>query len=313
MAPSTPVPVDHILVRTELVTVGAFRCPVDHPLFRDSGPIGQPCVVFPRTAVTIAHDRGAPFLADATIATLYNEGQRYERQPVSPDGDRCDWFGVAEPALREIASARDASAADAARPVRHQRAPVEPRLYRRQRRFFRALQTGDLVDALAIEETTLTIVGDAIASADIHSAHPRRAHLTARGHSLAADARALVARHFNEPLSLSQLAAHLNCSPFHLCRTFRAATGTTLHAYQTDLRLRAALEAIESGAGLTDVALDAGFSSHSHFTHAFRRAFGVPPSRAFANQGSGVPRFRGSRVPAVPRFVVPVRKTIRRA
>jgi AraC-like DNA-binding protein len=84
------------------------------------------------------------------------------------------------------------------------------------------------------------------------------------------------------PLTLSTLSARLGCSPFHLCRVFREATGKTLHGYQTDLRLRAALEAIEGGARLTDVALEAGFSSHSHFTLAFRRAFGVPPSRVFA-------------------------------
>jgi AraC-like DNA-binding protein len=160
---------------------------------------------------------------------------------------------------------------------------VDQRLYRRQRRFFHAVRVGDETDVLTIEETTVALVGDVLARA-YASARPRRAHLSARGQSLAADARALVARHFNEPLSLSRLAAHLGCSPFHLCRAFRAVTGTTLHAYQTDLRLRAALEAIESGRKLTDVALDAGFSSHSHFTHTFHRAFGVPPSRALAHQ-----------------------------
>jgi AraC family transcriptional regulator len=90
---------------------------------------------------------------------------------------------------------------------------------------------------------------------------------------------------------------------FHLARVFKARTGFSLHAYRTQLRLRAALERVapRHGAGpalrlrsgqaprrgsghggrdvdLIDIALDLGFSSHSHFTEAFRRNFGTTPS-----------------------------------
>jgi AraC-like DNA-binding protein len=43
--------------------------------------------------------------------------------------------------------------------------------------------------------------------------------------------------------------------------------------------LSAALgEVLASSRGLTDIGVDLGFSSHSHFTATFRRAFGVTPS-----------------------------------
>ena len=59
----------------------------------------------------------------------------------------------------------------------------------------------------------------------------------------------------------------------------RAVTGGTLHAWLVRLRLQVSLERVaEPGCELTEIALDLGFSSHSHFTEAFRRAFGVPPS-----------------------------------
>ena len=45
------------------------------------------------------------------------------------------------------------------------------------------------------------------------------------------------------------------------------------------LRLRAALERIADGEDVATLALALGFSSHSHFTSAFRRAFGVAPSQ----------------------------------
>jgi AraC-like DNA-binding protein len=279
---STPSVPDHILASTDLVSIGAFRCPVDHPLFRDSGPIRQPCFVFPRTSVKIAHDTGAPFLTDTTIATLYNSGQRYQRQSVSPEGDRCDWFGVTDDLIRDVVRSLDADVDDARQPIRHVKAPVSPGLYQRQRQFFIAVRERQIVDPLAIEETTIGLLRDVLVNAYAESDRPARPSPTPARAALVQGARELVARDFAMPLTLSTLSARLGCSPFHLCRVFREATGKTLHGYQTDLRLRAALEAIEGGARLTDVALEAGFSSHSHFTLAFRRAFGVPPSRVFA-------------------------------
>jgi AraC family transcriptional regulator len=43
--------------------------------------------------------------------------------------------------------------------------------------------------------------------------------------------------------------------------------------------MRAALQRLcEPGVDLIDIALDLGFSSHSHFTESFRRSFGRTPS-----------------------------------
>ena len=53
-----------------------------------------------------------------------------------------------------------------------------------------------------------------------------------------------------------------------------------IHRYLTQLRLRSSLERLADGANdLTALALELGFSSHSHFTDAFRREFGHAPSR----------------------------------
>ena len=68
---------------------------------------------------------------------------------------------------------------------------------------------------------------------------------------------------------------------FHLCRSFRRATGLTLHAYRDEVRLRLALERLQHGErDLSRLALDLGYSSHSHFTAAFRHTFDMPPSTA---------------------------------
>ncbi len=107
----------------------------------------------------------------------------------------------------------------------------------------------------------------------------RRARAFESARDLAERARGELAAHFAEALPLGELARRLGSSPFHLARSFRRVTGTTLHAHQIQLRLRAAVERLaRPGIDLTGLALDLGFSSHSHFTAAFRRAFGAPPA-----------------------------------
>jgi hypothetical protein len=113
----TPGHPDQVIFETDLVTVGAFRCPVDHPLFRNTGPIHQSCVVFPRTSVRIEHETGPAILADPTVVTMYNAGQVVERQAISAEGDRCDWYSMAPGILRDAVRTLDRPAADEAEHV----------------------------------------------------------------------------------------------------------------------------------------------------------------------------------------------------
>ena len=56
-------PVESLLFASDIAAVGSFRCPASHPLFRDSGPIGNPLFVFPRTVVEIRHDGARSFVS----------------------------------------------------------------------------------------------------------------------------------------------------------------------------------------------------------------------------------------------------------
>jgi AraC-like DNA-binding protein len=96
---------------------------------------------------------------------------------------------------------------------------------------------------------------------------------------LVEETKAVLARSFREPLSLQEIADRIGFSVFHLCRLFRRGTGTTLHHYRNHLRLRTALEEVaDPQTDLSALGLDLGYSSHSHFTSAFRQAFGTTPS-----------------------------------
>jgi AraC-like DNA-binding protein len=55
-----------------------------------------------------------------------------------------------------------------------------------------------------------------------------------------------------------------------------------VHQYLLRLRLTVALERLDGGDGVSTVAHAVGFSSHAHFTDAFRARFGMAPSRFVA-------------------------------
>lgn len=96
----------------------------------------------------------------------------------------------------------------------------------------------------------------------------------------------LMSARFTEKLPLSVIAREAGVSPWHLSRSFRRETGQSLHRYQNGLRLRSALKRLLDGEDdLTVIALDHGYCDHSHFTNAFRRAFGIAPSKAKARAG----------------------------
>jgi AraC family transcriptional regulator len=84
---------------------------------------------------------------------------------------------------------------------------------------------------------------------------------------------------FDHDLDLETLARDSGYSRAHFLRMFRAAMGKTPHRYLVDIRLEHVRQELERNErSITDVALAAGFSSHSHLTKVFRQQFGVPPS-----------------------------------
>jgi len=81
------------------------------------------------------------------------------------------------------------------------------------------------------------------------------------------------------PVRLIDVARAVGASPAYLTDVFRRIEGIPLHGYLTQLRLARALEELRDADDLTTLALNLGFSSHSHFSAAFRGAFGCTPSR----------------------------------
>lgn len=77
---------------------------------------------------------------------------------------------------------------------------------------------------------------------------------------------------------LEEIAAEVHGSPVYLTQVFQQVEGLPLYRYQLRLRLSRALDLLGEYDDLTSLGLDLGFSSHSHFTSAFRQLYGYTPS-----------------------------------
>ena len=152
--------------------------------------------------------------------------------------------------------------------------PVSSRLYLQQRRIHEALRSND---SLHSDEVIIGLLHDALGES---LGAPRRRAVIAAGAVEAV--KAILASKPSANPSLRSLASAAGCSPYDLCRFFRAGTGYTITQYKHALRLRMALGALKRTRDLTDLALQLGYTSHSHFTMHFRRHFGVTPSQVRA-------------------------------
>lgn len=268
--------------------MGSLAVLPEDPRFAEQAPTDQHQIAFLRSTVWLRHDDGAPFVADPTLAVFRNRGSSYRRRAVGRGGDCRDWVEVDEAALRPLLRMFDPAAEEASEwsfPFSH--ASCDAAAYRLMRLATMHARAGGGQDPLLVEELVLRAVSRTLRLAyQQRLARPPLRLVGERAHELAERVRSLLADRYDEPLTISQLAVEVACSPFHLCRLFKLATGLTLHRYRTELRLRAALERVaDPEIDLTEVALDLGFSAHSHFTNAFRVAFGEPPS-AFRRHAS---------------------------
>ncbi|MFP2902347.1 helix-turn-helix transcriptional regulator [Corallococcus sp. 4LFB] len=136
-------------------------------------------------------------------------------------------------------------------------------------------------DRLSREETVFSLL-------EVAASDRQRAGLPARGDRGArrrtvGRVRALLAARLSANFSLATLAQEARCSPFHLMRLFQAETGLSLRAYRRQLRVLTALQRLAEGErDLARLALELGFSHHSHLSLSVRQVLGSSPARLLA-------------------------------
>ena len=84
--------------------------------------------------------------------------------------------------------------------------------------------------------------------------------------------------YLDKNIKLADLARLINISPFHFSRLFKQSIGMTPHKYLSQQRVERAKQLLkESDRSIVDIALECGFSSHSHLSKQFRQITGMTP------------------------------------
>ena len=239
-------------------------------------------IVFPRSGVFVKHTGNQQVVADANQVLFFNANESYRISHPRVEGDDCTSFVFsASIAAEASASYPRVIGGDSHRPYRLSHGLLGLETIIRQQRLRQRL--GDpSANALEIEERALQLLNDVLADVDGQTSEGQRGRAeTAQLQRRWIDSvKLLIAERPEARLSLAEISRRVHCSPFHLSRIFRATIGSSIHQYQLRLRLALALDRLADGAeDLTELGLALGFSSHSHFTAAFQRAFGISPSR----------------------------------
>lgn len=231
-----------VTFRSQLVTASDVTCQAARS---GPGPIEYNQVTdiaVVRRGVFAVEQGDVTLLADPGSALVFGSGETFRVSHPADHGDRCTVLRFA-PELVEEALGRVA---------------------------MRAVRIGPTAEPHDVEQAILLLAKVAEAP---------QLRVSGVAERRAAQIRELLASDPGSDWRLDNLARAVHCSPYHLARQFRTATGTTIGAHLTNLRLTVAIERIERGENdLARLAADLGFASHSHLTARFRERVGRVPS-----------------------------------
>jgi AraC family transcriptional regulator len=248
---------------------------------------GSNNIVLMRRGAFCKHFGRRSVTADVNQAVFFSKGSTYRVSHPADCGDRGTVFVPSPSVLNDIVRELDPSIDDRAeRPFPFVTGPCDSGVFWRHRELVQRLEVAKaksiLLEPLGADVMVLQLIADVLAAAFARygTQRKRRRSGTDADHIERTEAvKTYLATRLCERITLDEVARSVHASPFHLARVFHQHAGVPVHRYLNRLRLRASLEHLVEGANdITALALDLGFSSHSHFTDSFRREFGRAPS-----------------------------------
>jgi AraC-like DNA-binding protein len=261
----------HPLLATPIVTVRDVHCAGCSRQREEEHAVATE-LVFPYRGVFVRHLGRDEAVAEANQVLFFNAGEGYRVSHPVPGGDACLSLRLGETLLPELAPPELL----APRPVpafRRQRLRIDARAQVLVALLRHGLRQS-VAEPLEAEGLALTLAQRALGPRTTHAAGASygRQRLVDR-------AKLVLASDLARRWTLAEIGAAVGVSPVYLTQVFQQVEGMPLYRYQLRLRLARALDRLSHCEDLTELALDLGFSSHSHFSAAFRAAYGRSPSQ----------------------------------
>lgn len=228
-------------------------------------------LVFPYRGAYVRHLGADDAVAEANQVLFFNAGEAYRVSHPVAGGDASLTLVLAEPLLRDLAPQALLHDGPGSR-FRPQRLRIDARTQALMALLRHGLRE-NVAEPLEAESLALTLVQRALG--------PRTTHAAGAGAArrrLVDRAKLVLSSDLARRWTLGEIGAELRASPVYLTQVFQQVEGLPLYRYQLRLRLARALDLLAQYDDLTDLGLDLGFSSHSHFSAAFRAAYGRSPS-----------------------------------
>ena len=228
-------------------------------------------LVFPYRGVYVRHLGHDQAVAEANQVLFFNATEGYRVSHPVAGGDASLTVVINELQLRELAP-RAVLRESATLAFRQQRLRIDARTQVLVALLRHSL-CQNIAEPLEAESLALTLVQRALGPRTTHAAGASigRQRLVDR-------AKLVLASDPARRWTLAEIAAEVRGSPVYLTQVFKQVEGLPLYRYQLRLRLARALDLLAQYDDLTALSLDLGFSSHSHFSAAFRDAYGRTPS-----------------------------------
>src|SRR5918995_3380066 len=228
-------------------------------------------LVFPYRGVYVRHVGRRDCVAEGNQVVFFNKGEDYCISHPIEGGDACLSVGVAEHWLEELAPQEEMRDGDELA-FRRQRRRIDARTQALVATLRYSLDR-QVAETLEAETLTLTLVRTALGE---RTSHATRASIGRQ--KLADRAKLLLSSDPARRWTLGDIGAAIGVSPVYLTQVFQQVEGMPLYRYQLRLRLARALDLLGRCEDLTTLSMDLGFCSHSHFSSAFRQAYGRTPA-----------------------------------
>jgi AraC-like DNA-binding protein len=228
-------------------------------------------LIFPYRGVYVRHVGQDQTVAEANQVLFFNAHEGYRVSHPVAGGDGSLTLVIEESLLQELAPA-DLLLRRPRIAFRRQRLRIDARAQALVALLRHSLHE-QVAESLEAEVLALTLVRRALGA---RSSHAPGATLGRQ--KLVDRAKIVLSGDLMRRWTLAEIAGELRVSPVYLTQVFQQVEGLPLYQYQLRLRLARALDLLARHDDLTTLALDLGFSSHSHFSAAFRRLYGRSPS-----------------------------------